>query len=315
MRPVVCLFVACLACGRDRGVTDDQLKGLVTVPAPPAPIDVEQAAKDPAELTRALAASHAAMATALGPHALTLETRTVVEEGGKPVSDLSDKTTLELGDDGAFHAVYENSADYGREAVFVAGKLYLRPRYQKWHGRAPETTDEPAQLRDSYFGPIQATWDLLAPGAELTDKGPAQVAGRAGRKVAVKLAPTPRDNPPEPLPQRKWRETRTIAAVDGEVTLDADKGVPLAIDVTGAIAFSREGRRFTMKVAVKGGVTKLGVTAITAPADGEVIATPTRRGEVDERDYILNGIAPPIRKNADGTAKVPSAAGSGSGSK
>jgi hypothetical protein len=314
MRLVSSLACLVVACGRDQGVSDEQLKGLVVETKPPSAIDVDQATKDPAELARAMASSHGAVLAALGPHSLALETHTIVEEGGKPVSDLADKTLLELGEQGAFHGLYENSADYGREAIFKAGKLYLRPRYQKWHGRTPETLDEPAQLRDSYFGPIAATWDLVGPAAELTDKGAVTVAGRAGRKILVKLAPSARELPHEALPQRKWRETRTIAALDGEVTIDVEKGVPLAIDLTGAVAFSREGRRFTMKLAIKGAITKLGATELAAPPDGDVIATPTRRGEVDERDYLLNGIAPPIRKNADGTALVPSGSGSGSGS-
>lgn len=323
-----------VACGRDQGVSDEQLKGLVVEAKAASPIDVDQATKDPGELARAMETSHAAVLAALGPHSVSLETHTIVEEAGKVVSDLADKTVLELGekgsgqgsgrrpddrpdnrpDDVAFHGLYENSADYGREVIFKAGKLYLKPRYQKWHGRTPETLDEPAQLRDSYFGPIAATWDLVGPAAELTDKGPVQVAGRSGRKIMVKLAPSPRELPREALPQRKWRESRTIAALDGEVTIDVEKGVPLAIDITGAVAFSREGRRFTMKLAIKGAITKLGVTEITAPPDGDVISTPTRRGEVDERDYLLNGIAPPIRKNADGTARPPATPASGSGS-
>lgn len=315
---LVLLGLLFAACGRDQGVADEQLKGLVLETRAASPPDVEQAVKDPVELSRAMAASHAAVLAALGPHSLSIETHTIVEEGGKPVNDLSDKTLLEIGkgsgrgpDDASFHGLYENSADYGREAIFVGGKLYLRPRYQKWHGRSPETLDEAAQLRDSYFAPIAATWDLVGPGAELTDKGAVQIAGRPGRKIAVKLAPSPRENPRETLPQRTWRETRTIAALDGEVVIDAEKAVPLAIDLTGAIAFSRDGRRFTMKVAIKGEITKLGAVEIVAPPEGEVIATPTRRGEVDERDYLLNGIAPPIRKNADGTAR---GVGSGSGS-
>ncbi len=318
MRPAL-LYLLSVACGRDQGVSDEQLRGLVIEAKTPSAIDVDQATKEPAELARAMAASHGAVLAALGPHSLSLETHTIVEENGKPVSDLSDKSVLELGDKGsghgpgdvAFHGLYENSADYGREAIFKAGKLYLKPRYQKWHGRTPETLDEPAQLRDSYFGPIAATWDLVGPAAELTDKGVVQVAGRAGRKIMVKLAPSPRELPHEALPQRKWRETRTIAALDGEVTIDVEKGVPLAIDLTGAVAFSREGRRFTMKLAIKGAITKLGATEITAPPEGDVISTPTRRGEVDERDYLLNGIAPPIHKTADGTAKPPVATGSG----
>jgi hypothetical protein len=299
------LALSALACGRDKGVSDDQLVGLVKEATPPAPIDVTQATKDPAELDRAMASPYDAVVKALGPHAWTIETRTLVEEGGKPVEDLSDKAVLELGEQGAFHGVYTNSADYGREAIFVPpASLFLRPRYQKWHGRAPETAVEPAQIRDGYAGAIAATWELLAPGAELTDKGAVQVGTRAARKIAVKLAPTPRENPSEPLSQRRWRESRSVTALEGEITLDADTGVPLGATLTGAIAFSREGRRFTMKLGMSASL-KPGATPITAPPEGEVVATPTRRGEVDERDYLLHGIAPPIRKNKDGTAVKP----------
>jgi hypothetical protein len=320
---VTCALLSGLACGRDQGVADDQLQGLVVEAKPPAKIDVDQAAKDPAELDRAMATSYSAVVTAIGAHAVTIATKSAVAENGKPTDELSDKATLELGDAGAFRGVYTNSADYGREAVFLPpGQLYLRPRYQRWHGRAPETAAEPAQIRDAYFGAIAATWELLAPGAELTDKGPVQVAGRAGRKIAVKLAPSPRENPREPLSQRRWRESRTVSAVDGDVTLDAETGVPLAADLRGAVAFSRDGRRFTMTVGLTAVITKFGATTITAPPENEVIATPNRRGEVDERDYLLHGIAPPIRKNADGTAAKPMPAtattpamGSGSGTK
>ena len=96
--------------------------------------------------------------------------------------------------------------------------------------------------------------------------------------------------------------------------IDADKGVPLAAKLTAAVAFSREGRRFTMKVALEAAITKIAASEIAAPAEAEVIASPTRRGEVDERDYLLNGIAPPIRKNADGTARITAGPGSGPGS-
>ena len=45
--------------------------------------------------------------------------------------------------------------------------------------------------------------------------------------------------------------------------------------------------------------------AIVPPPDGEIVATPERRREVDDRDYLLQGIAPPLRRNPDGTAATP----------
>ncbi|HSN24732.1 MAG TPA: hypothetical protein VLT45_00555, partial [Kofleriaceae bacterium] len=216
---------------------------------------------------------------------------------------------IELGDAGAFHGVYTNSADYGREVIFVGGQLYLKPRYQRWHARAPEGPEEPAQIENDMYGAIAATWDLLAPGAELTDQGPAQVGGRAGRKIAVKLSPSPKKPPAEKLAQRKWREKRTIDAVSGEVILDADKGVPLSVKLTGTVGFTRDNRRFSMKITLQSEVSGIGVAAtVKAPDPEDTVATPERLREVDDRDFLLQGIAPPLRKNPDGSPVTPAPA-------
>jgi hypothetical protein len=316
IRAALAATLAFAACGRGQGVDDRDLGGLVVAPkTEQAPIVVDKAIKDPAELGRALGRAHHSWG--IGPHTLVIATATAVEEAGKPVEDLSDQTTLELGDKGAYHAVYTNSADYGREVTFANGVLYLRPKYQKWHQRAPETPEEPAQLEDEMAGAAFATWDLLAPGVELTDQGPAQVGGRAGRKIAVKLSPSPRKPPAEALSQRKWRQGRTIEAASGEVILDAEKGIPLHVNLAGVVSFTRDNRRFTMSVSVKADVSGVGTAAaITVPGDGDVVATPERLREVDDRDYLLQGIAPPLRKNPDGSpvAPAPAAAGSGSNS-
>jgi hypothetical protein len=306
-RPVASLWLwAIAACSRSEGIADEQLGGLVVEAKPlERPIDAARAAKDRGELTRALERPHRAMIAALGPHSITIASSTQMIEAGAQISELSDRATIEIGAAGAFHAVYNNSADYGREAIFVDGTLYLRPRYQRWHQRAPESSDEPAAIRDSFFEPVAAAWELLGEGGELTDQGSAQVAGRAGKRIAIKLAPTPHRLAPEPLPHRKWRETRTIEELSGEVILDADRGVPLWVKLAGTVGFTRDGRRFKMKTTIESGVSTLGPAAISAPAQTEVVATPERHREVDDRDYLLQGIAPPILKNPDGTALTP----------
>ena len=298
-------------------MNDRDLGGLVIAPkTKQEPIDVKRAAKDAAELGRALMLPEHDVAAALGPHTVSLSTETIVDENGKHVEQLSDHAQLELGDKGAFHAIYTNSADYGRETTFIpasgGGKLYLRPRYQRWHERAPETPDEPDQVRDSYYEAIGATWDLIAPGAEVTDLGPASVGGRGGEKIAIKLSPSPHKPPAEPLAQRKWREKRSIDAITGEVILDADKGVPLSVRITASIGFTRDGRRFSMNLSLDSAVSGIGQAAqIAAPGGDDVVATPERLREVDDRDFLLQGIAPPLRKNADGTPVAPNPAAPG----
>ncbi len=307
LRAVVAASLALIACGRSRGVPDEQLGDLVIAPKQKAdPIDVDRAGHDAAELGRALALPAHEVTAALGPHGTVIEVQTTVSEGQKPVSDLADHTQIELGDKSELHAVYTNSADYGREVTFTGGKLYLRPRYQRWHARAPETPDEPTKIVDQMEDAIGATWDLVAPAAEVTETGSDKVAGRAGKKITVKLSPTPRPNPPEPLAQRKWRESRTIDALAGEVVLDADKGVPLAVKLTATVGFSRDGRHFSMKVQLQSTVSAIGQAAqIAAPGADDVVATPERAREVDDRDFLLQGIAPPLRKNPDGSPVAP----------
>jgi len=307
LRAALFATLALAGCGRSPGVADEELGQLVLAPKQKAePINVAKAAKDPAELSRALARPYRETAAALGVHTFTLDTTTTVDEAGKQVSQLSDHTVIELGAKDSFHATYTNSADYGREVLFEGGTLYLRPRYQRWHRRAPETADEPASVRDSYAEAIFATWDLVAPGTELTDGGAAQVAGRNGRKVIVKLAPTPRPPPAEPLVQRKWREKRAVEAVAGEIVLDTESGVLLSARLQGIVSFSRDGRRFSMKLNADASVSAIGTAAaLTAPPEAEVVATPERLKEVDDRDFLLQGIAPPSRRNPDGTPVAP----------
>jgi hypothetical protein len=299
----VLTLAACLAsCGRSQGVPDQDLAGLViAAKTEEAPIDVDRATKDPGELGRALMRPYRTAVAALGPHTLVIATAMSDAQNGKADEQLTDQTKLELGDAGAWHAVMTNSADYGRETMFTGGKLYLRPRYQRWHGRAPEAPDEPVTARDAYAEAMAATWDLLAPGAELTDLGPAQIAGRAGRKIGIKLAPTLRPVAPEPLAQRKWREGRTVTALQGEIVIDADKGVPLAVKLDGTIEYQREGHRHALTASVHSEVTALGAVAIAAPSGDETVATPERLREVDDRDYLLQSIAPPLRKSTDAT--------------
>ena len=300
---LLCLaaLAAGAACGRSSGVPDEQLGDLVLDRrGQEAPIDVERAAKDPAELGRALAQPYGGVIAALGPHTVKIALTNTVVEDGKQLSALEEQTLIELGESGAFHTLYTNSADYGAEVIFTGGKLYLRPRYQRWHERAPEEPEEPAALRDRSFGGIAAAWELLAPGAELIDRGAAEFAGHATRKIEVRLMPSPAAPAREKLLQRKWREARSVDELSGEIVLDAEKGVPLAVKLAGAVGYAHQGHRRTMKLGVDGSISRLGTAAaIAAPARGEVVATPERHREVEERDLLLKNIAPPLRRGAD----------------
>ncbi|MFN0252500.1 MAG: hypothetical protein ACKV2T_36825 [Kofleriaceae bacterium] len=293
---IACLAVG-LGCGRAQGIEDKELGHLVLAPALSVePILATRAAAEPAELSRALMQPFTAVVAALGPHTTEMAHATIVDEAAKVTSELTETTVIELGDKGAYHGTYTNTADYGREVVFDGTSLFLRPRYQRWHQRAPESPTEAVEQRDKFYAPIAATWELVAPAVELVDRGNTSLAGRNGRKIEIRRAPHPGPNPRETLTQRKWREARVIEEVSGEVVLDADKAVPLSVKLGGTISFMRDGRRFKMRVTLDAKVRALSASEIRSPDQAEVVATPERLREVDDRDKLLEGIAPPSRR-------------------
>jgi hypothetical protein len=314
-RPSVACAAAALAvaaCGSSGGTPDEELPGLVHAAqeAPPA-IDAARAAKEPAMLAAALDMPQHQVTALLGPHTLTARSKVEVQDGagGPVIESLGDDVILEDGGD-TFHGKDDNSADYGREIIAAGGALYLRPRYARWHARAPED-GELVRLRDELGATLAAHFDLLASGVTGVDRGELEVAGRPARRIAIEKAAIKRSSsePAAPSPsQKKWRENAEVLAAGGEVVLDARTGAPLRAHLEGQLAFTRDGHRFVMKVIVDHEVGAIGTKpAIAPPAIEDTVATPGRLREVDERDLLLEGMAPPARKQ-------PQAAGSGAAS-
>lgn len=291
----VCLLGALIpACGDSDGSREKDFGGLVHAEDDaPKPIDVEAAAKEPDELLRALKLPHRKVGELLGPHRFQGSSELRVLEGDEAVSELETETSIHLDADGGFHAVLENSEDYGRDVYFVDGTLYLRPRYGAYHRRPPKE-GEPAGIRDQVYGTLGAHFELLAPGAEVSDAGALEVAGRNGRKIEIGQAPEPGEPPAQELDQRKWREDTVVRAVSGSVVLDRETGAPLRASLEGAVGYRRDGRSFEMRLEVKHEIAAVGdVDAVEAPPAEETMATPERATELEERSKLLEGIAPP----------------------
>ena len=286
-------------CGESGGVKDEELTGLVKAPVKEKKLDLARAGKDAGELVRAVAQPWTPTAAALGDHTVTIAHTIELREGTTVLENLGETTNLQVGKDGSYLAVYENNADYGREVVWTGGQLYLRPRYARWHQRAPETPEEPAAIRDQLLAVLAGDLELVAHGTELTEKGAVTVAGRAGRRIELKKMPSPRAAPRQALVQKRWRQDALVEAVAGEVVLDAQTGVPLRANLETTITFAREGKKLTMRTTLRQDTVAAPVT-IAAPAADQVVATPMRSKEVDERNAILQTIAPPVGKAAAG---------------
>ncbi len=285
-------------CEGAKAQPDQRLGGLVHSARDEAPtINVDKAARDPRELGRAIQIAHHHVSSILGAHAFAGTSSIRVSEGSKEVESLSDTTTVVFDAKGNYHATLANSKDYGREVFFVDGTMYLRPRYGKYHRRAPASDGEPARVRDEIFGTLAANWELLYTRVELSDLGQVQVAGRPGKKIQIKAAPKDGARPAETLTQRAWRTSISVTAVAGEVVLDTETGVPLQAKLTGTIQFSRDGKNFEMSVEVTHAMTSIGDAAVVAapPAD-QTVATQRRGHEPDDRQTLLKGIGPPAKR-------------------
>lgn len=300
LRAVLCAAVLG-GCGSSGGAADKDLEGLVVAPPKvPATVDLAKASKDPQALAAAMRLPWSRAAAQLGDHRVTIRTSMELREGTNVLEKLTDTTVLERNAAGAYHAVYENSADYGREVVFEpgeGGKLFLRPRYARWHERAPETDGEPAAIADEMIAAIGAHLELFAHGIELSPKGAQAIGTRGGQRIELRLAPSPKPAPKAKVTQRAWREDVTVEAATGELVLDDATALPLRARLDATVAFVRDGKRLTMQLTLDAHVAFEPVT-IARPEPDQVVATPTRSREVDDRNYLLQGIAPPVGKGA-----------------
>ncbi len=285
-------------CGSGDGRPDDELSGLVHAPRPtPDPIDIDRAVHDLNELMRAATLTHAQVGALLGAHTVTGRSHSEVHEKGAVIETIDDEIGIELDAKGNFHAQLDNSKEYGRDVYMVDGWLYLRPRYGKFHRRRPSDDGEPARIRGEIYATVAATLDLLAPGIALSDGGPVQLAGRTGRLVNLSTERQPRKPPVQALSQRKWRETAAVRDVSGELVLDLKTGVVVRAIVQGAVSFQRDGRAFEMHLEARQELGTLGaVEEVEAPSAELVVMDSDQRHELDERDSLLEGIAPPAAR-------------------
>jgi hypothetical protein len=96
---------------------------------------------------------------------------------------------------------------------------------------------------------------------------------------------------------KKWRNAITVQALDGELVLDAETGAVLTGRLATRLSFQRGGRAFEMILESSHAIDKIGgPVAVTPPPDAESVTTPLRSHEFEERQELLEGIAPPAAK-------------------
>jgi len=302
MRSVV--FVGCLAALSAGCPTADKpehkTSGLVdTVKRETVPVDPAKATKNVAELLRAIGQSHDKVGAAIGAHKFSGSSTVEVLRGDTSLQKIEANVVIELDARGNYRAIRNLSGDYGREVIYLDGTLYLRPRYSKYHRRAPETKAEPTKLRNQFFSTLAEYLQPLANVLAIDKVSEVSFAGRSAYKITLTTADKPRTRPDERLDQRRWRETITGGKVSGHVVLDKKSGAPLAAKISGEVAFTRKGKKLRMKLSISHAISDVGkAIAIAAPPPDQTVDTLQRNTETAERDRLLKGIAPPTGKTA-----------------
>ena len=283
-----------IGCGKHP--SDDNLGGLVHTPKQdiqlPKP---DLVARDPVEFTRAMTLPHHVVSKLLGSHTLHGTSQVEVLHKEEIISELSDETRISFqSSTGNYHATLHNSKSYGREAIFVDGVLYLRPRYGKYHRRKPTSSQEPVKIRQEIFSTMSAYWELLAPAAQITDVGATPTSGRTTTKVSISHAQSPGKRLQETRPERSWRNTIEIKDISGEAMLDTSTGIPISASFRGTIAYTKEERSFRMRIHVTHQLTEIGADiSVSSPEPAQTVTAYPPNTEHWERQTLLENIHQP----------------------
>ncbi|MBI5069898.1 MAG: hypothetical protein HZB56_16820 [Deltaproteobacteria bacterium] len=140
-----------------------------------------------------------------------------------------------------------SGAESGREVVYAGGMTYARGRYAPFRERPTDRGRDARRFRDESFrlaGEVAGLFGSLA----YEPRGDGSLLGRPARRFGVRLAQAGGSALPAPLAyataaegdedtrrRAQLLEERVPLAVEGELWLDAQSGVPLQVRLRGAL--------------------------------------------------------------------------------
>lgn len=170
-------------------------------------------------------------------------------------------------------------AETGKEIVYAGGMTWARARYAPFRERPADRGHGARRFRDESFRLAGDLAALIGPRLAVEPRGEASALGRPARRFALALAkgaPMPAPPPPPELPQGgydedtkrrvEFLEGRVPLALEGELLLDAESGVPMAVRMKAAFGAAGD-PRLRAEVELDARLTAWGglVAAVTPP--------------------------------------------------
>jgi len=291
----VTIALATLCCGGEPKDEGD-LSGLLSKPTPiKSPIDFQKVKTQPSELLRALSQPFNQKQKALSLKTISWAQITKNE---KIIKDLEVITTLVLDSAGNFHAIQNNSKDYGREIIFLDGYLYLRSRYGHFHKRRPNNSHEVKKLKNQLFHEVAAYLGLLKNDIHLnttedTYQGHPvlRISITKGKSQKPSIAAEKKKDS-----SLKWRDTVQVANVTGEILMDSQHRFPRKVNANATLSYLEDKIPFAMKIRIDSNISqKSEEKRIIAPPADRIVSLDLYT-DAEDRKILLEGLAPPERQ-------------------
>jgi hypothetical protein len=199
---------------------------------------------------------------------------------------------------GDFHVLAEidpgtwGGAETGKEVFFVGGTTWARGRYAPFRERPTDRGRDARRFRDESFRLAADLAALFGPQLSATPRGEASALGRPARRYALSLSREPgraegqadegagRGAAADDDTRRRldFFEGRAPLSLEGEMLLDAESGVPLAVRMKGT--FGQKGDpRLRAEVALDARITGWGsMVEAVAPPQGALADDRKPRG-------------------------------------
>jgi len=205
-------------------------------------------------------------------------------DGAKPASPSTITTTTDLWMDkqGNYRLVESNDQDGGREVVRVGSEVAVALRYGKMIRRAAQDSENARFLAEGLGGPWSA-WEIVRRQVDVDEAGQSAYRFRLGNRLADLPAGFP---PAEGL--RKWRDTVEVKTLEGQVTLDPGRQLPLAFACKTGFRAVRDQLALAGEVAVSAALDQVGNVADIALPETEPLRM--RQRTVLEERALLGGL-------------------------